>query len=60
MYSKVGVSSDIDGFDYGYKDNDAFHTTTDSKDSSDSVAAWAKNVHLPLVEVQVLFGYMVT
>ena len=42
LCSKVGVSSDIDGFDYWYKDNDAFHATTDSKDSSDSVAAWVK------------------
>ena len=42
LCSKVGVSSDIDGFDYGYKDNDAFHATTDSKNSSDSVAAWVK------------------
>lgn len=54
MCSKVGVSSDIDGFGYG---NDAFQTTTNSKDSNDSVAAWVKNVHVPLVEVQVLFGY---
>ena len=32
--------------------------TANSKDSNDSVAAWVKtNVHVPLVEVQVLFGY---
>ncbi len=30
---------------------------SNSKDSNDSVAAWVKNVHVPLVEVQVLFGY---
>ena len=47
MCSKVGVSSDIDGFDYRYKDNDAFHTTTDSKDSSDSVVAWVKTSIYP-------------
>ena len=47
VYSKVGVSSDIDGFDYGYKDNDAFHATTDSKDSSDSVAVWVKTSIYP-------------
>ena len=51
MCSKVGVSSDIGGFGYG---NDAFHTTTDSKDNNDSVAAWVENTMHPSVGVRVM------
>lgn len=44
MCSKVGVSSDIDGFGYG---DDAFQAITNSKDSNDSVAAWVKRTMYP-------------
>lgn len=44
MYSKVGVSSDIDGFDYGYKDNDVFHATTNN--GSSFSLNWTKMVSI--------------